>query len=68
MASTSYLARAIFKEHTDTGEATDFGTPFMFAGIISKLNDDHIFCAVNKICQIIINYRFTSFGSCRRFP
>ena len=24
MASTSYLARAIFKEHTDTGEATDF--------------------------------------------
>ena len=24
MASTSYLARAIFKEHTDSGEATDF--------------------------------------------
>lgn len=24
MASTSYLARVIFKEHTDTGEATDF--------------------------------------------
>lgn len=24
MASTSYLARAIYKEHTDTGEATDF--------------------------------------------
>lgn len=24
MASTSYLARAIYKEHTDTSEATDF--------------------------------------------
>ena len=24
MASTSYLARAIFKEHTDSGDATDF--------------------------------------------
>ena len=24
MASTSYLARVIFKEHTDSGEATDF--------------------------------------------
>ena len=24
MASTSYLARAIYKEHTDTGEVTDF--------------------------------------------
>ena len=24
MASTSYLARVIFKEHTDTREATDF--------------------------------------------
>ena len=24
MASTSYLARAIFKEHTDSGESTDF--------------------------------------------
>lgn len=24
MASTSYLARVIFKEHTDTGETTDF--------------------------------------------
>ena len=24
MASTSYLARVIFKEHTDTGEETDF--------------------------------------------
>lgn len=24
MASTSYLARVIFKEHTDKGEATDF--------------------------------------------
>lgn len=24
MASTSYLARVIFKEHTDTGNATDF--------------------------------------------
>ena len=24
MASTSYKSRVIFKEHTDTGEATDF--------------------------------------------
>ena len=24
MASTSYLVRAIFKEHTDSGDATDF--------------------------------------------
>lgn len=24
MASTSYLARVIYKEHTDSGDATDF--------------------------------------------